>query len=156
MMNKVEIFCETSCRGKESFYCGLLVFNDVIKRPFGLAEENIDHNLMEMKSVIHAFETLELELIENPTKISEIDLYISSQNIIKAFTDDWLNNWHKKGWVNGKGKPIKYKEEWEQIEEVFHKHAPRLIHSSSFKRKSALNVARKNAKRISRRLSKKA
>jgi|TARA_R110000851_G_scaffold212152_1_gene364813 ribonuclease HI len=155
MTNKVEIYCETSCRGKESFYYGVLVFNGIVTKSFALAEEYHDHNLMEMKSVVHGFESLEIELREKSIEASEIDLYISSQNIIKAFSDGWLKGWHKKGWVNGKGKPIKYRQEWEQIEEVFYKHAPRLVHSSKFKRKKALTFARKNASKVTRKLSKK-
>ena len=155
-MSKTEIYCETSCRGKESYYVGVLAFNGNIKRSFEFSEENYDHNLMEMKSVIHGFEALEANLIEYPIEISEVDLYISSQNIIKAFTEGWLEGWHKKGWVNGKGKPIKYREEWGQIEKAIYKHAPRLIHSSKFKRKSALTLVRKRAKKVTRKRSKKA
>jgi len=151
----VEIFCETSCRGKESFYCGILSFNGEVKRLFCLAEENVDHNLMEMKSMIHGFEILKLELEENDIKGSCVDVYISSQNIIKAFSEKWIDNWNKKNWINSKGKPVKYKEEWESIEELVSVYSPRLIHSSKYKRKENITIARKNAKRITRRLSKK-
>ena len=34
----------------------------------------------------------------------------------------WLDRWAQSGWVNAKGKPVRYKEKWQQVYDLIREH----------------------------------
>ena len=67
---------------------------------------------MELSAVIEA-----LRVINSSERYagSPVTVYSDSQYVVKAFTDNWLQNWQRRGWTNAKGEPVANRELWEQL-----------------------------------------
>ena len=72
------------------------------------------NNRMELMAAI-----VGLEALNRPCQVK---LYSDSQYLVKAFNDNWLEGWIKKGWKRGKNQPVKNRDLWERLLEAKRAH----------------------------------
>lgn len=65
------------------------------------------NNRMELMAAIAGLEAL--------TKPCNVLIYSDSQYLVKAFNENWLNGWIKKGWKRGKNEPVKNIDLWKRM-----------------------------------------
>lgn len=143
---KVEIFTEVSKRKSTGLAFGYVVINDKVDNEFYNQKDNVDHNLLEMEAIIQGFEILS----KSGAVPDRVIVYTPSKNIILAFQDDWISKWKRNNWVNSSKKPVKYKEQWEKIYDYYVEYLPELRHSSIYKKKKVGNLAKKTARKYTR------
>lgn len=69
---------------------------------------------MELLAAIKGLEAL--------TRSCDVKLYSDSAYLINAFTQGWIANWQKNGWVNSKKDPVSNKDLWEDLVNLSTKH----------------------------------
>lgn len=111
---KVYIYTDGSARGNPDGpggYGTILKYiapdGKVHEREFSQGYEKTTNNRMELMAAIVGLEAL--------TKPCEVELYSDSQYLIKAFNDNWLSGWIKKGWKRGKNEPVKNVDLWKRL-----------------------------------------
>ena len=72
------------------------------------------NNRMELQAAIAA--------MSFPKEPSKIALYTDSKYLKNAFTEGWLVNWKKRGWIKSDGEPVLNQDLWEQLDELYQKH----------------------------------
>ncbi|MEX2584746.1 MAG: ribonuclease HI [Balneolaceae bacterium] len=65
------------------------------------------NNRMEMTAVIEA-----LKALKRPCHVK---VHSDSALIINAFTQEWIENWQKKGWRKADKKPVENRDLWEEM-----------------------------------------
>lgn len=109
----MEIWTDGAARGNPGpgGYGSLLRYVDqqgqVHEREYSAGYDETTNNRMELMGVIVA-----LEALKHPCRIS---LTSDSQYVVKAFTDHWIDNWQKKGWVTAAKEPVKNRALWERL-----------------------------------------
>jgi ribonuclease HI len=53
--------------------------------------------------------------LEALTKPCEVRLYSDSQYLVKAFNENWLEGWIKKGWKRSQNDPVKNVDLWKRL-----------------------------------------
>ena len=76
-------------------------------------EPSTTNNRMELTAAIRALDAV-------PEKATVI-LCTDSQYMKNGFTRNWLSGWKKKGWVTSQGTPVKNKDLWCRLDELFGK-----------------------------------
>ena len=112
-MQHVEIYSDGSSRGNPGpgGYGTLLRFVD----PHGEAHErelsqgyrSTTNNRMELMGAIAGFEALK--------RPCSVDFYSDSQYVVKAFTDNWIPGWIRRGWKNSQKQPVKNVDLWQRL-----------------------------------------
>lgn len=72
-----------------------------------------------IKSVISALKTF--------NKPSKIELRMQQSQTKTAIRNHWPEKWQKSGWVNTRGKPVKYKDLWQEYMKLSEKHEIEVI-----------------------------
>jgi len=83
-------------------------------REFSGGFKKTTNNRMELMAAIVGLEAL--------TKPCEVDLFSDSQYLVRAFTENWLDNWVKKGWKRGKNEPVKNVDLWKRLLKAMEPH----------------------------------
>ncbi len=111
---KVYIYTDGSARGNPDGpggYGTILKYiapdGQVHEREFSCGYKKTTNNRMELMAAIVGLEAL--------TKACDVELYSDSQYLIKAFNDNWLEGWIKKGWKRGKNEPVKNVDLWKRL-----------------------------------------
>ena len=65
------------------------------------------NNRMELLGAIAGFEAL-----KHPCAV---DFYSDSQYVVKAFTDNWIAGWQRRGWKNSQKQPVKNVDLWKRL-----------------------------------------
>ncbi|HHU61881.1 MAG TPA: ribonuclease HI [Natronincola sp.] len=60
-----------------------------------------------------------LESLKKPCKVK---LYSDSAYLINAFTQGWIENWLRNGWLNSKKEPVSNADLWERLIELSNTH----------------------------------
>lgn len=79
-------------------------------------ERSTTNNRMELMSVIKGLRSLDRPCV--------VDLYSDSQYVVKGLRE-WLDGWKKKGWKRGRNDPVLNIEQWQELDELRHKHTIR-------------------------------
>lgn len=110
-MQKVTIYTDGACSGNPGpgGWGAILMYNDVKKEISG-GEKNTTNNQMELTAAIEALKQLKVPC--------EVVLYSDSAYLINCFTNNWLEGWKKKKWVNSKREPVKNRELWEELDRL--------------------------------------
>lgn len=53
--------------------------------------------------------------LESLRKICQVSLYSDSAYLVNAFTQGWIKNWQKNGWLNAKKQPVSNSDLWQQL-----------------------------------------
>ncbi|NLL08195.1 MAG: ribonuclease HI, partial [Firmicutes bacterium] len=65
---------------------------------------------MELTAAIKALESL-----KRPCRVK---LYSDSAYLINAFTQGWIENWRRNGWLNAQKKPVSNADLWRRLEDL--------------------------------------
>jgi len=111
---KVTIYTDGSARGNPDGpggYGTILSYIDSNGtehlREYSQGYKKTTNNRMELLAAIVGLEAL--------IKPCDVTLYSDSQYLVKAFNDNWLEGWIKKGWKRGKNEPVKNVDLWKRL-----------------------------------------
>ena len=111
---KVTIYTDGSARGNPDGpggYGTILSYIDGTGkehlREYSQGYKKTTNNRMELLAAIVGLEAL--------IRPCEVTLYSDSQYLVKAFNDNWLEGWIKKGWKRGKNEPVKNVDLWKRL-----------------------------------------
>ena len=107
----LDIYTDGACSGNPGAggWAAILVYQGIEKVISGGAPQTTN-NRMELQAVIEG-----LKAVNRPLPIT---VHTDSNYIVKAFTEGWLDNWKKKGWVNAAKKPVSNRDQWETLDEL--------------------------------------
>jgi ribonuclease HI len=118
---KVYIYTDGSARGNPDGpggYGAIIKYiapdKTVHEREYSCGYKKTTNNRMELMAAIVGLEAL--------TRPCEVELYSDSQYLIKAFNEDWISGWIKKGWKRGKNEPVKNVDLWKRLLEAAKPH----------------------------------
>lgn len=118
---QVKIYTDGAARGNPDGpggYGTIIVYVDKNKqehvREFSAGYQKTTNNRMELMAAIVGIEAL--------TKPCEIELFSDSQYLVKAFNEQWLEGWIKKGWKRGKNEPVKNVDLWKRLLKAMEPH----------------------------------
>lgn len=121
MLAKVNIYTDGSARGNPDGpggYGTIIEFIDSTGhehiREYSAGYKKTTNNRMEMMAAIVGLEAL--------IKPCHVTLYSDSQYLVKAFNDNWLEGWIKKGWKRGKNEPVKNIDLWKRLLKAMEAH----------------------------------
>ena len=109
----VEAYSDGSSRGNPGpgGYGAILRFTDskgqVHQREFSQGYARTTNNRMELMGAIVA-----LEALKRPC---DVRLYTDSQYVVKAFNENWIPGWIKRGWKNSQKKPVANVDLWKRL-----------------------------------------
>ena len=112
-MQAVQIYSDGSARGNpgRGGYGTLMRFvasdGTVHERELSQGYRNTTNNRMELMGAIVGFESL-----KRPCKV---DFYSDSQYVVKAFNDNWIAGWLRRGWKNSQKQPVKNVDLWKRL-----------------------------------------
>ena len=110
---RVEIYSDGSSRGNPGpgGFGTLLRYSapsgSVHEREISQGYRLTTNNRMELLGAIVGFEAL--------NRPCEVDFYSDSQYVIKAFTDNWIAGWLRRGWKNSQKQPVKNVDLWKRL-----------------------------------------
>ena len=113
MAKRVEIYSDGSSRGNPGpgGYGTVLRYVDASgvahERELSQGYRVTTNNRMELLGAIVGFEAL-----KHPCAV---DFYSDSQYVIKAFTENWIAGWLKRGWKNASKQPVKNVDLWKRL-----------------------------------------
>lgn len=120
-MMKVSIYTDGSARGNPDGpggYGAVVCYVDqkgvLHERELSAGYKKTTNNRMELMGAIAGLEAL--------TRACEVTLYSDSQYVVKAFNDNWIEGWQKKGWKRGKNEPVKNVELWKRLLKAMEPH----------------------------------
>ncbi|MCR5793499.1 MAG: ribonuclease HI [Lachnospiraceae bacterium] len=118
---KVEIYTDGAARGNPDGpggYGVVLNYTDskgnLHEREYSQGYVKTTNNRMELMAVIVGLEAL--------NKPCDVDLYSDSQYVVKAFNDNWIAGWIKKGWKRSKNEPVKNVDLWKRLLKAMEPH----------------------------------
>ncbi|HAM16316.1 MAG TPA: ribonuclease HI [Eggerthellaceae bacterium] len=120
-MQHVEIYSDGSSRGNPGpgGYGTVLRFTDPIggvhERELSQGYRQTTNNRMELMGAIAGFEALK--------RPCSVDFYSDSQYVVKAFTDNWIGGWQRRGWKNASKQPVKNVDLWKRLIAAVQPHA---------------------------------
>lgn len=111
---KVTIYTDGSARGNPDGpggYGTIISYIDSTGkehiREFSQGYKKTTNNRMELLAAIVGLEAL--------IRPCDVTLYSDSQYLVKAFNENWLDGWIKKGWKRGKNEPVKNVDLWKRL-----------------------------------------
>ena len=113
MAKHVEIFADGSSLGNPGpgGFGTILRYTDrageAHERELSRGFARTTNNRMELMGAIAGFEAL-----KGPCTV---DFYSDSQYVVKAFTDDWISGWLRRGWKNAQKQPVKNVDLWRRL-----------------------------------------
>ncbi len=107
-MKKVSIYTDGACSGNPGpgGWGAVLLYENNRKELSG-SERNTTNNRMELMAAINSLEALKVKCL--------VDLYTDSAYLCNAFTQNWITNWQRNGWVTSSKKPVENKDLWEKL-----------------------------------------
>lgn len=81
------------------------------------AERNTTNNKMELIACISALNYVRDHII-NQTSSPSIQLYSDSEYVVKG-VKEWRKSWERSAWKNSRGEPVKNKDLWIQLFNLF-------------------------------------
>ncbi|HHT68227.1 MAG TPA: ribonuclease HI [Firmicutes bacterium] len=112
---QVEIYTDGACSGNPGpgGWGTILIHGPHQKELSGFAAETTNQR-MELLAAIKGLEGLK--------KPCRVKLYSDSAYLINAFTQGWIENWQKNGWLNAKKQPVSNADLWRQLITLSHHH----------------------------------
>ena len=106
-MKQVDIYTDGACRGNpgRGGWGAVLVYGGREKEMSG-GERETTNNRMELMAAIAGLEALK--------ESCSVTLYSDSKYLVDAYLQDWVTQWHDKGWRRGKDE-LKNPDLWEKL-----------------------------------------
>jgi len=122
-MRVVKVFTDGGYRRKSKLgsHSYVILKNEVVLKEYYLAipeakDIKVTNNTMEMDAVIKAFNWLISD--GGDAKDESIYLWTDSQYVQLGLTK-WIHTWKENGWRSSSGKPVKNKELWVKLDELY-------------------------------------
>ncbi|MGI6693999.1 MAG: ribonuclease HI [Limnochordia bacterium] len=111
MRPQVEIYTDGACSGNPGpgGWGAILLYGPHEKEISGF-EAMTTNQRMELTAAIKALESL-----KRPCRVK---LYSDSAYLINAFTQGWIENWRRNGWLNAQKKPVSNADLWRRLEDL--------------------------------------
>jgi ribonuclease HI len=112
----IELFTDGACSGNPGpggWACILRHLATGKEQEMSGGEAATTNNRMEMTSVIEGLSSLE--------RRCRVDLYSDSKYVLNGLTE-WMEGWKQKGWRNASKKPVKNKDLWLTLDELYTTH----------------------------------
>ena len=114
-MKKVTIYTDGSCEGNPGRGgWGAILRYDQHERTLSGGSPDTTNNRMELTAALKA-----LQALKRPCNVK---LHTDSQYLKRAFTDGWIRNWRKNGWLNSNREPVKNQDLWNDLWDESQKH----------------------------------
>ncbi|BDQ34813.1 ribonuclease HI [Pseudodesulfovibrio portus] len=114
----MKIYTDGACRGNQYGNAtggyGVIIDSGSARAEYAQGYADTTNNRMELRAAIAG-----LKALTTPT---QVELVTDSQYVSKAFTDNWIAGWLKRGWKNASGKPVKNRDLWEELIPLTEKH----------------------------------
>ncbi|MGB4609717.1 MAG: ribonuclease HI [Saccharofermentanales bacterium] len=113
--SQVDIYTDGACSGNPGpgGWAAILKFGSFEKEISGF-EPDTTNNRMELIAAIKG-----LSELNRPCKVN---LYSDSAYLVKAFNENWLENWQKNGWRNAAKQPVSNSDLWQQLLSIAAQH----------------------------------
>ncbi|MCR4962800.1 MAG: ribonuclease HI [Firmicutes bacterium] len=107
-MKKVTLYTDGACSGNPGMggWGCLLLYGEHTLRLSG-GEKMTTNQRMELTAAIKG-----LQALNQPCSVA---IYSDSAYLIRAFTEGWLANWQRNGWLNSKKQPVENKDLWLEL-----------------------------------------
>lgn len=108
LRKKVDLYTDGACSGNPGpgGWGALLVWNGQEKELYG-GEPMSTNNRMEMRAVIEGLRALRFPC--------SVTIHTDSALIMNAFTQNWVDNWKRRGWRKADKKPVENRDLWEEM-----------------------------------------
>ena len=123
---KVKIYTDGSARGNPEGpggYGTVLLYTDskgvTHRREYSGGYSRTTNNRMELMAAIVGLEAL--------VRPCQVELYSDSQYLVRAFNENWIGNWIKKGWKRGRNEAVKNVDLWKRLLAAGEDHEVRYI-----------------------------
>jgi ribonuclease HI len=105
---QVTIYTDGACSGNPGpgGWGAVLIYGKHEKELSGF-EADTTNQRMELCAAIRGLDSL--------TKPCQVRLCSDSAYLINAFTQGWIQNWQKNGWLNAKKQPVSNEDLWRQL-----------------------------------------
>lgn len=109
---KFRIYTDGSCLGNPGAggYAAILLREDGQQEEIFGGEPLTTNNRMEMIAAIESLKKISSE--------DTAELFTDSAYLRNAFTQNWLENWKRRGWILSNGKPVKNQDLWLKLDEL--------------------------------------
>ena len=122
----VEIYTDGSARGNPDGpggYGTVLIYIDTKgvehRKEISAGYKKTTNNRMELMAAIVGLEAL--------NKSCDVNLYSDSQYVVKAFNDNWIDGWIKRGWKTSGKSDVKNVDLWKRLIKAKDKHNVKFI-----------------------------
>ncbi|MCR5610109.1 MAG: ribonuclease HI [Lachnospiraceae bacterium] len=122
----VEIYTDGSARGNPDGpggYGTVLIYIDTKgvehRKEISAGYKKTTNNRMELMAAIVGLEAL--------NKSCDVNLYSDSQYVVKAFNDNWIDGWIKRGWKTSGKSDVKNVDLWKRLIKAKEKHNVKFI-----------------------------
>lgn len=114
-MKNVTIYTDGSCEGNPGRGgWAVILRHDRRERTLSGGSPDTTNNRMELTAALKA-----LQALKEPCNVK---LHTDSQYLKRAFTDGWIQNWRKNGWLNSNREPVKNQDLWNDLWHEAKKH----------------------------------
>lgn len=115
-LKTVDLYTDGGCSGNPGpgGYAAILVYNGRESEPIVGCEAATTNNRMELLAVINGLAVLKHRC--------RVRIHADSNYVVKAFTEGWLANWKKNGWINSQRKPVPNRDLWELLDKQVARH----------------------------------
>ena len=120
-MEKVSLYTDGACSSNPGPGGWAVVFKTEgeVETISGL-DLSTTNNKMELKAAIEAYKKALTLKINDPRDRTEYEIVSDSAYVVNTVSNDWIGNWMRNGWKNGKGEKVKniglWKEMWFLLE----------------------------------------
>lgn len=114
---KVRIFTDGACSDNPGPGGWAAVFNTE-KKCYTISgnELHTTNNRMELRAVVEALKKI-LSKRKHKSK-NQYDIFSDSAYVVNTINNDWLEKWKMNGWKTTKGRDVKNRELWEELNEL--------------------------------------
>lgn len=143
--DEIVVYTDGACSGNPGpgGWAAVLMKGEKLREIAG-GEARTTNNRMEMLAVIRA-----LEALRRPSPVA---VHTDSAYIVNAFSQGWIANWKRNGWLTSTKKPVENRDLWERLIELTSTHRVRFVkvkgHSTDRWNNRCDELARAEAKRF--------
>lgn len=109
--DRLDLYTDGACSGNPGAggWGAILVYQGVEKEMSG-GEPHTTNNRMELMAVIEGLKAVNRAL--------PITVHTDSNYLVQAYTDGWIKNWKRNGWLNAAKKPVSNRDLWEELDNL--------------------------------------
>ena len=115
-MSKIKIYTDGSCLGNPGAggYAAIIIDETGNREEIFGGEAFTTNNRMELTAAIVALKKI--------SKDDVAEIFTDSTYLRNAFTQNWLANWKRRGWILSNGKSVKNQDLWRELDELISTH----------------------------------